>query len=96
MSLIERRFKQLADRLKHFTLEHNKLKRTLERKNKELELLQHQLNQQTDELNTLKNKYNKVKVVKSISELGDDPVKVRKKVNELIRGIDRCIARLNK
>jgi len=96
MSLIERRFKQLADRLKLFTLEHNKLKRTLERKNKELELLQNQLNQQTDELNSLKNKYNKVKVVKSISELGDDPVKVRKKVNELIRGIDRCIARLNK
>lgn len=96
MSLIERRFKELADRLKHFTLEYNKLKRTLERKNRELEILQQQLDQQTDELNDLKDKYNKVRVVKSISELGDDPVKVRKKVNELIRGIDKCIARLNK
>ena len=96
MSLIERRFKELADRLKHFTLEYNKLKRTLERKNRELEILQQQLDRQTDELNDLKDKYNKVRVVKSISELGDDPVKVRKKVNELIRGIDKCIARLNK
>lgn len=96
MSLIERRFKELADRLKHFTLEYNKLKRTLERKNKELEILQQQLDQQANELNELKDRYNKVRVVKSISELGDDPVKVRKKVNELIRGIDKCIARLNK
>ena len=96
MSLIERRFKELADRLKHFTLEHNKLKRTLERKNEELRLLQEQFDNQTNEFNTLKDKYNQIRVAKSISELGDDPVKVRKKVNELIRGIDKCIARLNK
>jgi len=96
MSLIERRFKELADRLKHFTLEYNKLKRTLERKDNELELLHQKFVNQTKELDILKSKYNKIRVAKSISEMGDDPVKVRKKVNELIRGIDKCIARLNK
>lgn len=96
MSLIERRFKELADRLKHFTFEYHKLKRTLERKNNELDLLHQKFIQQTEELETLKSKYNKIRVAKSITELGDDPVKVRKKVNELIRGIDKCIARLNK
>jgi len=96
MSLIERRFKELADRLKHFTLEYHKLKRTVERKDSELELLHQKFVNQTKELDILKNKYNKIRVAKSISELGDNPVKVRKKVNELIRGIDKCIARLNK
>lgn len=96
MSLIERRFKELADRLKYFTLEYRKLKRTLERKESELEELHQKFDNQTKELNELKDKYNKIRVAKSITELGDDPVKVRKKVNELIRGIDKCIARLNK
>ncbi len=96
MSLIERRFKELADRLKHFTLEYNKLQRTLERKDNELELLHQKFVNQTKELDILKSKYNKIRVAKSISEMGDDPVKVREKVNELIRGIDKCIARLNK
>lgn len=64
MSLIERRFKELADRLKHFTLEYHKLKRTLERKDNELELLHQKFVNQTKELDILKSKYNKIRVAK--------------------------------
>jgi phage shock protein A len=50
----------------------------------------------TQELEMLKIKYEKLRLAKSMQELGENPVKVRAKINELIRDIDRCINRLNK
>jgi len=96
MSLIERKFKELSDRLGYFIQEYKKQNRVLKRKELALLELEEKYLKQTEELNDLKEKYNKIRVAKSITELGENPVKVRKKVNELIRGIDKCIARLNK
>lgn len=55
-----------------------------------------ELTVKSQELEMLKFKYEKLRLAKSMQEMSENPVKVRAKVNELIRDIDRCINRLNK
>jgi len=47
------------------------------------------------ELNELKNKYNTLKIAKSLMASSEDKHDARIKVNKMVREIDKCIALLN-
>lgn len=36
-----------------------------------------------------------IRMAKTLEESGESPIKVKNRINELVRGIDKCIAQLN-
>jgi len=48
------------------------------------------------ELNDLKNKYNTLKIAKSLTASSEDKHDAKIKVNKMVREIDKCIALLNR
>lgn len=96
MSRIEEQFLELLKRTERFSERYQQMQRKLKMLEAENEMLKEELENQIDDLEIMSDKYEKLRVAKSFDELGENPVKVRAKVNELIRGIDKCIERLNK
>ncbi|MEE4196061.1 MAG: hypothetical protein V2I54_00325 [Bacteroidales bacterium] len=66
---------------------------TLEKQNNELKK---QLKDKESELEFIKNKYNKLKLAKSILATTGDKHDAKIKINRIVREIDKCIALLNK
>ncbi len=64
----------------------------LERENQNL---QEKLARKIDRINAIKEERNLIINAKSLTEVGLSSTEARQKVNELIRGIDKCIAQLN-
>jgi len=64
----------------------------LERENIEL---REKLERKVDRINALKNERELIINAKSLKEVGLSSSEARHKINELIRGIDKCIAQLN-
>ena len=64
----------------------------LERENIEL---REKLERKVDRINALKNERELIVNAKSLKEAGLSSGEARHKINELIRGIDKCIAQLN-
>ena len=62
-------------------------------KNNELSEL---VSQQQNEIVQLKEKVKMVKLAKSIEGSGEDTSKLKLKINEIVREVDKCIAMLNK
>lgn len=58
--------------------------------------LKMQLKDKDSELDFLKNKYNKLKLAKSILASTGDKHDAKIKINSIVREIDKCIALLNK
>ncbi len=58
--------------------------------------LKERMQQTEQELNDLKNKYNTLKIAKSLKASGEDKHDARIKVNKMVREIDKCIALLNR
>lgn len=64
----------------------------LERENQEL---QEKLERKIDRIKALKQERELIINAKSLKEVGLSSSEARQKINELIRGIDKCIAQLN-
>tara|TARA_B100000795_G_scaffold69947_1_gene48808 strand:+ start:2655 stop:2945 length:291 start_codon:yes stop_codon:yes gene_type:complete len=64
----------------------------LERENQEL---QEKLERKIDRIKALKQERELIINAKSLKEVGFSSSEARQKINELIRGIDKCIAQLN-
>tara|TARA_B100000795_G_scaffold118736_1_gene88357 strand:+ start:2044 stop:2334 length:291 start_codon:yes stop_codon:yes gene_type:complete len=64
----------------------------LERENQNL---QEKLARKIDRINAIKEERDLIINAKSLTEVGLSSTEARQKVNELIRGIDKCIAQLN-
>ncbi|MFQ3268841.1 MAG: peptidoglycan hydrolase CwlO-like protein [Flavobacteriales bacterium] len=64
----------------------------LERENQELH---EKLERKIDRIKALKQERDLIINAKSLTEVGLSSSEARQKVNELIRGIDKCIAQLN-
>ncbi len=52
-------------------------------------------NEQREKIQQLEEQIKVIKMAKSIREIGEDPVEVKLKINEMIREIDRCLLLLN-
>jgi len=63
--------------------------------NRELALKQ-QVQERDEEIKFLKNKYNKLKLAKSITASAGDTHEAKIKINRIVREIDRCVALLNR
>ena len=64
----------------------------LERENQELQEI---LERKIDRIKALKQERELIINAKSLKEVGFSSSEARQKINELIRGIDKCIAQLN-
>lgn len=88
------------------TLLNNKLEELFERyddlrtKNKELktenELIKRNLQVKEERITQLEIKYERVKLSGALLGEGENAVEAKKKINELVREIDRCVALLNR
>ncbi|MGB0427323.1 MAG: hypothetical protein ACPGEC_00170 [Flavobacteriales bacterium] len=96
MSVIITQIKLLKKRLESFTATFQIMEAKLERKSKQIEGLNEHLKALKEEHKILELKYEKLRVTKSIAQSGENPVKVKHKINELIKGLDKCIHHLSK
>ncbi|MFO7940076.1 MAG: hypothetical protein R6U66_10040 [Bacteroidales bacterium] len=86
----------LQTKVKHLMTLHNELlQENKHLHNKEKELKQ-QLQERDEEVLFLKNKYNKLKLAKSISASAGDSHEAKIKINRIVREIDKCVALLNR
>lgn len=92
----------LSERLKNLLNQVQKLDLTfdeLKRKNDDLELknknLRHTLSLREEKIKALKEERELIINAKSLTDVGMSSKEARHKINELIRGIDKCIAQLN-
>ena len=86
---LEFKINQLINSHKAVVSESNKLME----KNNELSKL---VSQQQSEIAQLNEKVKMVKLAKSIEGSGEDTSKLKLKINEVVREVDKCIAMLNK
>ena len=92
----------LSERLKNLLNQVDKLNLTfdeLKGKNDDLELknknLRHTLLLREEKIKALKEERELIINAKSLTDVGMSTKEARHKINELIRGIDKCIAQLN-
>ena len=92
----------LSERLKNLLNQVEKLNLTfdeLKRKNDDLELnnknLRNTLSLKEEKIKALKEERELIINAKSLTDVGMCSKEARHKINELIRGIDKCIAQLN-
>lgn len=92
----------LSERLKNLLNQVEKLNLTfdeLKRKNDDLELnnknLRNTLSLKEEKIKALKEERELIINAKSLTDAGMSSKEARHKINELIRGIDKCIAQLN-
>ncbi|HPF03378.1 MAG TPA: hypothetical protein PLV06_02665 [Bacteroidales bacterium] len=60
------------------------------------EKLQRQLQERDARIRELENNYERVKLSGALLGEGENAVEARRKINELVREIDRCVALLNR
>lgn len=58
--------------------------------------LKRQIEVQSNEINQLKEKNKLIKIAKSLSNEDKESTKLKLKINEILREVDRCIALMNK
>ena len=93
---------RLSERLKNLLNQVEKLNITfheLKAKNDDLELknknLHYTLSLREEKIKALKEERELIVNAKSLTDVGMSSKEARHKINELIRGIDKCIAQLN-
>ena len=95
MDHLSERLKNLLNQVEKLNLAFDELKG----KNDDLELnnknLRHTLSLREQKIKVLKEERELIINAKSLTDVGMSSKEARHKINELIRGIDKCIAQLN-
>jgi len=86
----------LKDKIKKLLSLYNDLKAENAEFKKQTEEFKKQIKNKEAELDFLKNKYNKLKLAKSLLASSGDSHDAKIKINRIVREIDRCIALLNR
>ena len=86
----------LKDKVKKLLSLYNNLKAENSELKKQKEEHKIQLTNKEAELDFLKNKYNKLKLAKSLLASSGDSHDAKIKINSIVREIDKCIALLNR
>jgi phage shock protein A len=76
--------------------EHEKLRELAADLKNELSDVRKQLAEKNEEVKELQARYERAKFTGAVLGNGDDAAKARKRVNELVREIDKCIALLDR
>ena len=75
---------------------HNKLKSELEEIKHGNEVLNMMLQEREEKFKELELKYERVKLSGALLGKGENAIEAKKKITELVREIDRCVALLNR
>jgi phage shock protein A len=76
--------------------EHEKLRELAADLKNELSVVRQQLAEKNEEVKELQTRYERAKFTGAVLGNGDDAAKARKRVSELVREIDKCIALLDR
>ena len=87
--ILNRKLDELVDR-------HAKLKNELDELKSGNEALEMKLRERESEIKELEIKYERVKLSGALLGEGDNAQEAKKKINELVREIDKCVALLNR
>jgi predicted nucleic acid-binding Zn-ribbon protein len=87
--ILNRRLDELLNR-------YGELKVEAEEVRKKNEVLTALLNQRDEQIKELETNYNRVKLTGALLGEGENAVEAKKKITDLVREIDRCVALLNR
>jgi len=87
--LLNKKLEELLDRYNSLRTKNKELKN-------ENELLQRNLQEREEKIKQLEIKYERVKLSGALLGEGENAVEAKKKINELVREIDICVALLNR
>jgi predicted nucleic acid-binding Zn-ribbon protein len=86
---LNRKLDELLDR-------YNNLKHEVTELKSGNEVLKGMLNEREEKLKELENKYERIKLTGALLGEGENAIDAKKKIGELVREIDRCVALLNR
>lgn len=89
LSILNRKLDELLKRYNELRTKNGELR-------SENEKLKFALQQDKDKIIELETKYNRVKLTGALLSEGGNAVEAKRKINELVREIDRCVALLNR
>ncbi len=95
MSNLQKKITGIQVKLERFVLKYQSNEGKLSESTLKIKSLHEKIKEQDEKILYLESRIEKLRIAKTLGESGEDPANVRSKVNELIRGIDRCIAQLN-
>lgn len=88
-------FRQLREKIKRIILSLKQTNLTLAQKEVELAELLEENKKLKEENKDITDKYNILKIAKSLDGVGTDNQLAKDKINKMVREIDKCIALLN-
>jgi len=95
MDHLGERLENLRSQVQKLSVAFNKMNSKNEILEKENQELQDKLSRKGDKIKALKDERELIIHAKSLTEVGMSSKEARHKINELVRGIDKCIAQLN-
>jgi chromosome segregation ATPase len=89
LTLLNKKLEELFERYNNLRIKNVELK-------SENEAIKHNLQERDDKIKELEIKYERIKLSGALIGEGDNATEAKKKINELVREIDRCAALLNR
>jgi chromosome segregation ATPase len=89
LTLLNKKLEDLFERYNNLRTKNVELKN-------ENESIKHLLQERNDKIKELETKYERIKISGALMGDGGSAVEAKKKINELVREIDRCVALLNR
>jgi len=95
MDLVEGYFQKLEEKIRQLAEDHQKIKTEKDLLIRQSVIQQKTIEEQKEEIESLKKQVQALKIAKSV-ESTQETGKVKDKIQDLVREIDRCIELLNK
>jgi chromosome segregation ATPase len=89
LTLLNKKLEELFERYNNLRIKNVELKN-------ENEAIKHNLQERDEKIKELENKYERIKISGALMGEGENATEAKKKINELVREIDRCVALLNR
>jgi chromosome segregation ATPase len=89
LTLLNKKIEELFDRYNNLRTKNVELKN-------ENESIKHVLQERNEKIQELETKYERIKISGALMGEGENAAEAKKKINELVREIDRCVALLNR
>jgi archaellum component FlaC len=89
LTLLNKKLEELFERYNNLRTKNVELKN-------ENEAIKHNLQEREEKINELETNYERIKISGALMGEGENAAEAKKKINELVREIDRCVALLNR
>jgi chromosome segregation ATPase len=89
LTLLNKKLEELFERYNNLRTKNVELKN-------ENEAIKHNLQEREEKIKELETKYERIKISGALMGEGENAAEAKKKINELVREIDRCVALINR